>query len=196
MKTCLLFCVGIVLAPSLASAQYLPLVPVPPRPDAIVLGEAPITHQSCANGDCGSQTARPRRPAIGGDFSPPPRETSNTPAPRPSTPSQPSSIAGPKGESGAIGPSGPKGEAGPAGPPGPPGAAGKDADPEQIAILVQQINVLVAANKRLENEIADLKKPITTEILSPDGKVLQTTQVQLGGKLRFQLVPKNQIVKH
>ena len=44
------------------------------------------------------------------------------------------------------------------------------------------------------DRLTNLEKPITTEIVDVNGKVLQTAEVKLGGKMRFRLVPQTQTV--
>ncbi len=156
----------------------------------------------CQNGSCqmgggGSQPSR--RPPPKNWPQPAPEPTPDVPVvpvpPKAEPPAppvapvpQPAPILGKDGKDGAQGPQ------------GPPGPAYDDSkllaaiDGLQASIVslqAQPAKTDPAIAARLDN----LEKPITTEIVDANGKVLQSTEVKLGGKLRFQLIPKNQHVQ-
>ncbi len=153
----------------------------------------------CENGSCQRGGSQPsRRPPPKNWPQPAPEPTPDAPvvpvppkmeppAPPPVVP-QPAPILGKDGKDGAQGPQ------------GPPGPAYDDSKlVAVISDLQQSIDALKNQPAKTDPAIAarldNLEKPITTEIVDANGKVLQSTEVKLGGKLRFQLIPKNQHVQ-
>lgn len=80
-------------------------------------------------------------------------------------------------------PPGPQGEPGPAGAAGPPGAQGPQGEPGPAGLApdVSELTAEVLAKV--------LAKPLTVQIVDPDGKVLESTQTYLGGVLQLKLKP-------